>query len=70
MSILAFSDVFDLFPGAATVRSGDKNDQLEQRRSVWDALRRAPKIDVVETEQEYIVKADIPGLKKVAQRRR
>ncbi|RKO87016.1 HSP20-like chaperone [Blyttiomyces helicus] len=76
MSILAFSDVFD-HPafnvyqasrqpesGTAADQRGDKKEQLAQRQSVWDALRRGPQIDVVETEQEYIVKADLPGLKK------
>ncbi|RKO83609.1 HSP20-like chaperone [Blyttiomyces helicus] len=72
---LDFSDVFDR-PLFDLVQNGDRRgsagrkqkqqqqQQLGQNRSVWDALRSGPCLDVIETEKEYVVRADLPGMKK------
>lgn len=39
--------------------------QLATRDPAWEAFKRGPRVDLVEKEDGYEVKADLPGLKKV-----
>ncbi|TPX69571.1 hypothetical protein SpCBS45565_g02292 [Spizellomyces sp. 'palustris'] len=50
-------------PGALA-NTGGRGGALTTPSRGWEAFTRAPRLDVTETDKEYIIKADLPGLNK------